>query len=422
MPALRRDGAGDALGGWARWGVVALLFSVTVINHLDRQVLSILKATISSDLDWTEIDYANIVFYFQMAFAIGFISWGALLDRIGVKKGFLFCVLFWSIAACAHSAARSAFEFAICRFFLGLGESGNYPAAMKVICKWFAAEDRALAIGLFNGATYVGGMISPFLIPWLTVTLGWQAAFAAVGSLGFVWLFMWWGFYKTRSPLQKEVAGENLANAEGENNEKVPYSKMLRWRTTWVCVVAGGMSMPLAFFYMFWIPHFLMSLHGIELLDLGPPLFIIYLSAGIGSVAGGVLSSGLVAWGVKVVPARKLAMLVCLLFIIPVAWAPQTASPWTAALLLGLAVGAHQGWITNLWAIMPDLVPHSALASVFGLGGMVGAMVSMAMAKTVGHVLQATGSYAVLFLCIPCIYAVNLIVLHTLLPDRPETL
>jgi len=410
-----------AMVGGVRWWVLFLIFSVTVINHIDRQVLSILKPIVSSDLGWSEMDYANIVFSFQAAYALGFVCWGVMMDRGAAKRGILFCVGFWSVAACAHAFARSAFVFGLCRFFLGFGESGNLPAGFKIVCKWFPVEKRALAIGVFNGGANVGAMIAPFLISWLTVSYGWAMTFAMTGGLGFVWLVVWWFFYDdSKAPVleSRQDLGGVLVSGAG----KVSYARLLCWRTTWVSVIVGGLSVPIAFFYMFWIPDFLTKTHGIDLVALGPPLLIIYLAASAGSIVGGFVSSAFIQRGMKAVPARKCAMLICLLCILPVALAPRMASPWSASLLIGLAGAAHQGWVTNLWTIIADMIPHRAVASVFGLGGLVGACGGMAMAKVVGYVLETTGSYVVLFLSIPCVYAVSLLALHMLLPKIPERL
>jgi ACS family hexuronate transporter-like MFS transporter len=409
--------------GHTRWVMLSLLFFATVINYIDRQVVGILKPTIAADLGWSEMDYANIVFYFQMAYAIGYVFMGRLMDVSGVRRGYSLAVLLWSLAAIAHGFVRSVFGFAVARFALGLGESGNYPACIKTTRTWFPASERALATGIFNAGTNVGAMVTPFLVPWLTIRFGWPAAFFTTGALGFAWLVAWWLLYQDpeRHPRVSAAERAYIRRDPEPPAVKVPYHRLLRWRTTWAYALANVLSAPIWWFYLFWLPDFLSKTHGLNITGIGLPLVVIYLMTDAGSVAGGALSSALIARGINTLAARKLAMLVCLLLIVPVILAPSLSSLWGATLIIGLAASAHQGWTANIWTLVTDALPRPAVSSVFGFGGMVGAVGGMVIAKVAGYVLETTGSYVVLFLMIPACYALGLLLLHIIMPRRPES-
>jgi len=408
--------------GNTRFLILALIFFATVINYIDRQVVGILKPTLSHELGWTETDYANIVFYFQMAYAIGYIIMGRVHDVVGVKRGFSVAVVVWSLAACAHGFVHSVTGFIIARFALGLGEAGNYPACIKTTRNWFPASERALATGIFNAATNVGAMVTPFLVPWLTIKWGWPAAFFVTGAFGFVWLIFWLAFYHNPEDHPRLSATE-LAHIKREPEPpavKIPYGRLLRLRTTWAYALANMLSAPIWWFYLFWVPDFLNKTQGLDIVALGPPLVVIYLMTDVGSIAGGALSSAFIARGMETMTARKLAMLVCLLCILPIILAPQATNLWMATLIIGIAASAHQAWTANIWTLVADSLPRQAVGSVFGIGGMVGAIGGMIVAKVAGYVLDTTGSYVILFMMIPASYALGLLWLHIVMPRKPE--
>jgi len=404
--------------GRTRWMILALLFFATTINYVDRQVIGILKPTLSHDLGWNDIDYANIVFYFQLAYAIGYIGAGRIMDLIGVRRGYGLAVLVWSAAAALHGVARSAFGFGVARFALGLGEGGNFPACIKAVRAWFPASERALAAGIFNAGTNVGALITPFLVPWLTLAYGWPVAFYVTGALGLIWLAAWLAFYQNPEA-HRGVSAAELAYIQSEGDEQAPamsYREVLRHRATWAYAAVQFLTSPVWWFYLFWLPDFLHRSHGLELATLGPPLVVIYLLTDVGSIIGGWLSSALIARGVAVLTARKLAMLICALCIVPIVFAPQVEGLWSATLLVALAASGHQAWAANMFTLPSDTMSRSAVSSMAGVGGMFGALGGMGIAQLAGYVLETTKSYALLFALVPCAYFLALLILQILLP------
>ena len=387
-----------------RWVVCGLLFFATTINYVDRQVIGVLKPLLEQELGWSEIDYGNIVFSFQAAYAVGYGGGGRLLDRLGVRFGYALAVALWSLAALAHGGARSLTAFMAARAALGLAEGANFPAAVKAVGEWFPERERALAIGIFNAGTNVGALLTPLLAPWLAVRFGWPAAFFAAGSLGFVWLVLWQWLY--RAPAQPDR----------EPTRRMPWLALLRHRQTWAFALGMFLTAPVWWFYLYWIPSFLHREHGLDLLALGPPLVVIYLMTDVGSVGGGWLSSALLRRGWSVNAARKTAMLACALCVLPVFFASRIEALWPAVLVIGLAASAHQGFSANLFTLVSDTVPGAAVSSVVGIGGMAGAIGGMLVAQAVGHLLEWTGSYAVPFACASVAYLLALLVIHTLLP------
>jgi ACS family hexuronate transporter-like MFS transporter len=414
-------GAPRASVGVTRWGMCALLFFATTINYIDRQVIGILKPTLGKELRWDDNDYANVVFAFQLAYAIGYVGMGRLVDRIGVRRGYGLAVVLWSVAAAAHGLARSLSGFAAARFALGIGEAANFPACIKAVRDWFPAEERALAAGVFNAGTNVGALATPLLVPWLALRYGWPAAFYVTGALGLLWLLAWWAFYHDPEdhPRLSEAERAYIQRAPEPPAAKVPYRELLAHRATWAYAAGKFLTDPVWWFYLFWLPDFLNRRHGLDLATLGPPLVVIYLMTDVGSIAGGWLSSWLIARGMGVLTARKLAMLACALLIVPVVLAAQVKDLWAATLLVGLAASAHQAWASNLFTLPSDTMPRHAVGSVAGFGGMIGAVGGMGVAKLAGYVLHATGgNYVPLFCMAPGAYFLALLLLHLLLP-RP---
>lgn len=410
--------------GRYRWTVCALLFFITTINYMDRQVIGVLKPVLQKELGWSEIDYGNIVFFFQLAYAAGYVGMGRLMDRIGVRYGLTIAVAIWSLAAAAHGLARSVFGFGLARFMLGIGEGGNFPAAIKTVGDWFPVRERALSTGLFNAGSNVGALVTPIVVPWLTITFGWQAAFYATGLVGFIWLFFWLAMYR-RPEAQPRLSAEELAYIRSDPDfptEKLPWLSLLRYRATWAFVIGTFLTSPVWWFYLFWVPDFLYKTHGLNLTNLGPPLVVIYLMTDVGSVGGGWLSSALIKHGMGVLTARKLALLVCALCVVPVFYAPRVESLWLATCLIGLAASAHQGFSANLFTLVSDTMPRNAVSSVVGLGGMAGSIGGMFVAQAAGYVLQATGSYVPLFSCAAGSYLLAILIMHLILPRHRRDL
>jgi ACS family hexuronate transporter-like MFS transporter len=405
-------------GGYYRWTICALLFFATTINYIDRQVLGILAPFLEKEIGWSEADYGFIVTAFQAAYALGLLLVGRIMDVLGTKRGYTFAMIFWSLAAMAHALARSAFGFGAARFALGLGESGNFPAAIKTVAEWFPKKERALATGIFNAGSNVGAVVAPLVVPWITLTYGWQQAFIATGAIGFTWLFFWWLLYDV--PQQsKRVSKQELAYIQSDppdSPEKIPWLKLMTYRQAWAFAIAKFLTDPIWWFYLYWVPKFLYKTYGLTLDKLGLPLIVIYLMADVGSVGGGWLSSSFIKRGWEVHRGRKAAMLICALAVLPIVFASQAAELWMAVALLGLATAAHQGWSANLFTTASDMFPRKAVGSIVGFGGMAGSIGGMLFATSAGLLLEWTGSYMTMFIAAGVAYLLALLVIHLLVP------
>jgi ACS family hexuronate transporter-like MFS transporter len=408
----------NAVSRW-RWWICALLFCATAINYMDRQVLGLLAPTLEKDIGWSEKEYAHIVVAFQAAYALGLVTFGRWIDVVGTKTGYAIAVTLWSVAAAGHALARSVFGFGVARFALGLGESGNFPAAVKAVAEWFPRRERALANGIFNSGCNVGAVLAPLVVPWMVLHWGWQSAFVALGFAGFFWLVFWLLYYESPEK-SRRVSPAELAHIQSDSPEPVVKNfsglKLLAHRQTWAFIVGYAFSAPIWWFYLYWLPKFLNKQYGLNLTSLGLPLVVIYSMTCFGSIGGGWLSSALLRRGWSVNASRKTAMLLCALCVVPVVFAAHASSLWVATLLIGLAASAHQGWAANLFALASDLFPKQAVASVVGLGGMAGALTAMAFAESTGFILESTGSYWTLFAIASTAYLAALTLIHWLSP------
>lgn len=404
--------------GYVRWIVCTLLLFATTINYIDRQVLGILAPTLQKEIGWTEVQYGYIVTSFQAAYAIGLLVVGRVLDVIGTKLGFAFAIVFWSLAAMAHAFARTPFGFGLARFGLGLGEAGNFPAAIKTVAEWFPKRERAFATGIFNGGSNLGAIIAPAIVPFIALTWSWQAAFLITGAIGFIWLAAWLWLYNPPEKHKRVSAGE-LAYIRSDAEEAVtpiPWGSIVGKRQTWAFAIGKFLTDPVWWFYLYWIPKFLNEKHGLTLSKLGPPLIVIYVVADVGSIGGGWLSSRFIKNGWSVNKARKVAMLICAVAVVPIIFASQVTSLWTAVALISLAAAAHQGWSANIFTTASDMFPKRAVGSVVGFGGMAGAIGGMFIATATGYLLQLTGSYHVVFFLAGVAYLVALAIIHMLAP------
>ncbi|MBD8679427.1 MFS transporter [Sphingomonas sp. CFBP 13720] len=420
MEPVHSDGIERAVtrAGRYRWGIVALLFMATCINYVDRQMIGVLKPTLSKDLGWTETDFANVIFFFQFAYAIGYIGFGRIVDVIGARMGYAVAFVVWQIAHIAHGGAYSVTQFAMARFGLGLGESGNFPAGIKAVTEWFPAKERAFAIGVFNAGANVGAIVTPLAVPWLTVAYGWRMAFVVTGVVSFVWLVLWLVFYR-RPREHAKLSGGELAWIEQDPVdpiEPMPWRRIATIRETWAFALGKFFIDPIWWFFLFWLPGYLGTRYNLDLLSFGPPLVAIYLLSDLGSVAGGWLSSTLIARGRTVNFARKMTMFICACAVLPVLFAQSIDNLWVAVLVIGIATAAHQAFSANLYTLPSDLFPRAAVGSVVGIGGTVGAIGGMLMAKYAGYVLDGIGSYAPLFYVAGSAYFLALLAVHLLSP------
>ena len=433
-------GPGAALPkGRVRWGICALIFAVTTVNYIDRQVVSVLKPTLDAVFHWTQTDYGHIVLAFSTAYAIGQFCVGFFLDRVGVRRGLALAVVLWSLAAIgagligylpmnsglglgpnvAAVGGLSVLAFATMRFFLGLAEAANFPAAIKTVAQWFPQKERSLATGFVNAGSNVGALATPLIVPILTLRYGWPTAFYVTGALGFFWLIAWLRFYRDPG-VHPRLSPEESAFIRSDQAPKVapiPWASLLNKRQTWAFSLGKLFSDPVWWFYLFWAPDFFHHRFGLDLKSFGWPLAVIYLMADFGSIAGGWLSCSLMSRGWSVNAARKTAMLICALCVMPVIGAVYTQHVWVAVGLIGLAASAHQGWSSNLFTLISDTTPGPAVGSVCGIGGTAGAVGVMIMAPFVGYILQTThNNYAIPVTVAPFAYLVGLLCIQVLLP------
>ena len=417
--------AGVAPAGHYRWMIIGLLFVITTINYMDRNLLGVLKPTIQGDLHFSETDYGNIVFAFSMAYAAGYASMGAFSDKVGVRIGLAVAAMIWCAASAAHGLVTSVAGFAVARIALGLGEGGNFPTCIKSVAAWFPVRDRAFATGIFNSGSNVGGLLAPLIAAFVTIYWGWQAAFYVTGLVGFVWVGFWLVIYRAPEEHPKVGAAElAYIHSDPEVPRKhIPWAQLLRYPGTWTYIVGAILTNPVWWFYNNWVPSFLFSKFHVNLLALGLPLVVIYLMTDVGSIAGGMLSGRLIKGGFEVFTARKLALLACAACTVPVFLAPMAGSIWISVLLIGLAMAAHQGFSANLFTLVSDTLPKSAVAGAVGLGGGISSIVSGFSAAAVGRVLDATGNnYTLVFFVGAGAYVVATLAIHLILPKHRSDL
>ncbi|PZN33871.1 MAG: MFS transporter [Proteobacteria bacterium] len=404
--------------GWYRWRICGLLLAATTINYIDRQVLGVLAPHLQGEIGWNEIEYGYIVTAFQAAYAIGLVTAGAVIDRLGTRVGYALAISVWALAAMSHSLAVSALGFAIARFVLGLGEAGNFPAAIKTVAEWFPRRERALATGIFNSGSNIGAIVAPLTAPIIAVTWGWQAAFLFTGLLSAAWLITWLATYRTpeRHPALTAAELAYIRSDPQEPTTRIPWAQLLRHRQTWAFVAAKFMTDPIWWFFLFWLPKFLNAEYGLTLTQLGLPLVLIFVLADVGSIGGGWLAGRFIERGWSVNRARKGAMLVCALCVVPIVFALRADNLWLAVALIGLATAGHQGWSANVFTLASDMFPRRAVASVVGIGGFGGAVGGMLIATFTGLLLETTGSYLPVFLMAGSAYLLALAVVHRLVP------
>jgi len=425
LQAGPRSGTVTQAVGHYRWTICALLFFGTTMNYVDRQVLGLLAPELQAKIGWTEVQYGYIVTAFQAAYALGLLLMGRLIDLIGTHVGYALSIGIWSLSAAAHALARTPLGFGAARFALGLGEEGNFPAAIKTVAEWFPKKERALATGIFNSGTNVGATIGPLLVLWIARRYGWQSAFVSTGLLSFIPIIFWVRSYRPPQEHPRLSAAElqYICSDPSEPATRIPWAKLLPHRQTWAFLLGKFLTDPIWWFFLFWLPKFLNTNHGLQLTALGLPLVVIYNAACVGSIGGGWLAARFLKAGWTVNAARKTAMLMCALTIIPIVAAANVHSLWAAVALVSLATAGHHGWSANMFTFASDLFPRRAVASVVGIGGFGGAVGGMFIAALTGWVLQATGSYVPIFVIAGSVYLVALLVIHLLTPTmRPVDL
>ena len=409
--------SGSPIGRY-RWVICGLLFAATAINYVDRQMIGVLKPTISAELGWSETTYADIVFWFQAAYAIGYLSFGRIVDTVGARIGYSIAFVIWTVGHVLCGFVNTALQFSMARFVLGVGEAGNFPSGIKAVSEWFPAKERALATGIFNAGANVGAIVTPLIVPAITLAYGWRTAFVVTGIFSLVWLAAWIAVYRRPRETAKVSASE-LAYIESDpadTTRRIGWLTLLGYRETWAYALGKFLIDPIWWLYLFWTPDFLAKTYHLDLKSFGPPLVAIYLISDLGSIAGGWSSSSLMKAGYSANAARKLTMLACAILVMPIFFVPYAASVWTAVAIVGLATAAHQAFSANLYTIPSDMFPRGAVGSVVGIGGTVGAIGGMLMAKFVGYVLETTHSYALIFAVAGSVYLIAVGVVQLLSP------
>ena len=412
-----------------RWLIVVLLFFATTINYIDRQIIGLLKPILEKEFNWTETDFAHIVMAFTAAYAIGLLSFGWLIDKIGTKLGYTITIVVWSVAGMLHALARSAFGFGVARVGLGLGEAGNFPAAMKTVAEWFPKKERALATGFFNAGTSIGVVAALLIVPLILNYYGWQEVFWITGALGFVWLIFWLLLYDIPSKQKRLSAKEYAFITSGQDAEqdqinaakKVKWQRLFLFPQTWAMITGKGLIDPIYWFFLFWLPSYFSSTFSLDLKKPSLQLMIIYAATTVGSIGGGYVSSLLIKKGWPVLRARKTVLFAFALFEVSIILAQFAKEPWLAVALISLAVAVHQAWATNVFTMASDMFPTEAVSSVVGIAGMAGAVGGILFPILIGSLLDSykaagnlAGGYHVIFTLCGFTYLIAWATIHLL--------
>ena len=407
--------------GRYRWVICALLFAATAINYVDRQMIGVLEPDyLRKEFHWTPGDYAQLVVYFQLAYAIGYLGFGKVVDWIGARLGYAAAVGVWTLFHVLHGGVASITQFAMVRFGLGIGESGNFPAGVKAVTEWFPQKERALAIGVFNAGSNVGAILTPLIVPVIAIHYGWRAAFVVTGVLGVAWVIAWLALY--RDPhTHKRVNAAELAYIRQDPADppvKVQglWLKLLTKRETWAFALGKFFIDPIWWFYLFWLPPYLHDTYHLDIVGFGLPIAAIYLLSDVGSVAGGWLSGRLIKSGMTANKARKITMFICAVAILPVVLTQFIDNVWINVLIIGIAAAGHQAFSANVYTLPSDTFPRFAVGSVIGIGGTLGALGGMLFSMYIGKVLDSVGSYAPIFAAAGGAYFLALLSIHLLSP------
>ncbi|HTK19732.1 MAG TPA: MFS transporter [Mucilaginibacter sp.] len=419
-----------------RWVICALIFFATTINYLDRAVISLLKSTLTADFKWNDADYANIEIAFKIAYSVGLLYAGRLIDKLGTKMGYFFSTLLWSASAVLHALVNSTMGFAVVRSALGLSEAGNFPSAIKTVAEWFPKKERALATGIFNSGANIGAIIAPLTVPFIAAAWGWRWAFVITGSIGFIWLVLWLIFYEiptrqirlSKSELEyiNSDADEKDHTAQAQEGEKISWRKLLSYKQTWAFSIGKFLTDPIWWFYLFWLPDFLESQYGLKGTAIAMPVALVYTISTFGSIYGGYLPKSLIEKSWPVFKARKTSMLIYAFAVIPIIFAQILGSinMWLAVVIIGLAASAHQAWSANIFTTVSDMFPKKAVGSVTGIGGMFGSIGSVLLSllvqknlfvhyRSIHHIEVA---YYIMFFVCGGAYLLAWCIMHFLVP------
>ena len=406
--------------GNVRWTICALLFAATTLNYMDRMVLGLLKPTIQHNIGMTELDYAYVVDAFQIAYAVGMLVMGRFIDRVGTRIGYLLVMVIWSLSAWGHALANMVLEFGIARFCLGLGESGNFPVAIKTVAEWFPQKERSLATGIFNSGTNLGAVFAPLAVPWVVLTFHtWHAGFLITGIFSTAWIVVWLLYYHKPAEHPRLRPAEFQYINEGVTElpkPTTPWIKLFGYRQAWAFLVGKFLTDPIWWFYLFWLPSYFTTNFHLTLSTLGLPLVIVYTTATVGSIFGGWLPTPFLKLGMPVARARMAAMLTCACAVIPIFLVAYLHNEWACVALLSLATASHQGFSANLFTTVSDMFPRSEVASVTGIGGTAGAIGGALIASAAGLSLQYLHSYAPLFYTAASAYLVAWVLIGILAP------
>ncbi|MCX6218490.1 MFS transporter [Spirosoma sp.] len=414
-----------------RWIIVILLFTATTINYLDRQIIGLLKPILEVEFSWSETQFANIVIAFTAAYAVGLLAFGWFIDKVGTKVGYAVTIVWWSVAGMLHALARSAFGFGLARVGLGLGEAGNYPAAVKTVAEWFPQKERALATGLFNAGTSIGVVVALLIVPWILNHYGWQEVFWITGAMGFVWLIFWLIFYEVPARQKRLSADEYTyitSGQEVETEKKLPikWFRLFTLPQTWALITGKGLIDPIYWFFLFWLPSYFSSTFKLDLKKPSLELMLIYTATTVGSIGGGYLSSWLIKRGWPTLKARKTVLIVFAGLELSIILAQFATDVWVAVGLISLAVAVHQAWATNVFTMASDLFPKQAVSSAVGIAGMAGAVGGIFFPMLVGRLLDTykaagnlSGGYNLLFTICGFTYLTAWIIIH-LLTRKPK--
>ncbi|MBH2005388.1 MAG: MFS transporter [Sphingobacteriia bacterium] len=425
---MNPTGLTESKTGNYRWVVVALLFFATTINYIDRQVIGLLKPTLEAEFQWTETDYSRIVMAFSLTYAVGLLFFGRIIDRIGTRMGYSISIICWSIAAMLHALVKTTTGFVLVRAGLGIGESGNFPAAIKAIAEWFPKKERALATGIFNSGASIGAVVSPIMVPLILSAYGWKEAFVITGALGFIWLVFWLLFYEIPSR-RKGISQAELNYINSDREEEADQGGGIQWiqllglRQTWTFIVGKFLTDPVWWFFLFWLPSYFSSTFALDLTKPSLQLGAVYLATTIGSIGGGYLSSWLIKRGWPVFKARKATLFLAAVCVLPIICAKYATNIWAAVGLISLAAAAHNAWAANIFTVASDMLPKKALSSVIGIGGMAGSMGGILFPMLVGYLLDLyrlkgniVAGYNILFVICGFAYLLAWVIIHFLTP------